>query len=74
MRDGSGEVVKDYLVRGIAPAAGYASIWRDEDEETTFVGHGGSCPGYRTQLAMSNKDKIAIVFMTNGQGTDTAPW
>jgi CubicO group peptidase (beta-lactamase class C family) len=122
MRDGSRKVVQDYLVRGIAPAAGYAStvedlakfaswqfsllenggrevlsantlremqrvhwvdpdwettwglgfaIWRDEDEETTFVGHGGSCPGYRTQLAMSPKDKIAVVFMTNGQGTNT---
>ncbi len=122
LRDGSREVVKDYLVRGIAPAAGYAStvedlarfaswqfrllenggnevlaahtlremqrvqwvdpdwkttwglgfaVWRDEDEKTTFVGHGGSCPGYRTQLAMSPKDKIAIVFMTNGQGVNT---
>lgn len=33
---------------------------------TTFVGHGGSCPGYKTQLSMSNKDKIAVIFMTNG--------
>ena len=35
-------------------------------DDTTFVGHGGSCPGYRTQLSMSNDDKIAVIFMTNG--------
>jgi hypothetical protein len=34
--------------------------------DTTFVGHGGSCPGYRTNLSMSNDDKIAVIFMTNG--------
>jgi len=120
LRDGSRKVVPDYLVRGIAPAAGFASTvedlarfaawqfrllreggdevlsantlkemqrvhWMDPDWETTwglgfsvsrrddktFVGHGGSCPGYRTQLLMSPKDKIAVVFMTNGQGTNT---
>ena len=120
LRDGSRKVVPDYLVRGIAPAAGFASTvedlarfaawqfrllgqggdevlsantlkemqrvhWMDPDWETTwglgfsvsrrddrtFVGHGGSCPGYRTQLLMSPKDKIAVIFMTNGQGTNT---
>lgn len=120
LRDGSRKVVPDYLVRGIAPAAGFASTvedlakfaswqfrvlsgedsdvlsrntlremqrvhWMDEDfgatrglgfsvsrrDGTTFVGHGGSCPGYRTQLTMSAKDKVAVIFMTNGQGTST---
>ena len=32
----------------------------------TFVGHGGSCPGYRTTLSMSNDDKVAVIVMTNG--------
>jgi CubicO group peptidase (beta-lactamase class C family) len=120
LRDGSRKVVPDYLVRGIAPAAGFTSTvedlarfaawqfrlledggdevlsvntlremqrvhWIDPDWETTwglgfsvsrrddktFVGHGGSCPGYRTQLLMSPKDRVAVVFMTNGQGTNT---
>ena len=34
-------------------------------DEKTFVGHGGSCPGFRTQLAMQNEDKIAVVSMVN---------
>jgi CubicO group peptidase (beta-lactamase class C family) len=120
LRDGSRKEIPPYQVRGIAPAAGFASTvedlarfaswqfrlrekggeevlsantlkemqrvhWLDVDwettrgigfsvsryEDTTIVGHGGSCPGYRTQLAMSPKDKVAIIFMTNGQGTST---
>jgi CubicO group peptidase (beta-lactamase class C family) len=31
----------------------------------TFVGHGGSCPGFRTQFSMQNDDKIAVVVMVN---------
>lgn len=114
-RDGKRTAIDFYRVRGIAPAAGYASTVEDlgrfaswqfrlleeggvevlhantlremqrvhfvgEDfqvhrglgfsvsrrNDTTFVGHGGSCPGYRTNLSMSNKDKIAVIFMTNG--------
>lgn len=33
--------------------------------ERTFVGHGGSCPGFRSQLTMQNDDRIATVFMAN---------
>lgn len=40
------------------------SITRRENK--TYVGHGGSCPGYRTELSMSNKDKLAVIVMTNG--------
>jgi CubicO group peptidase (beta-lactamase class C family) len=53
--------------------------WLDQDWETTwglgfsvsrrngkiFVGHGGNCPGYRTNLSMCPKDKIAVIVMTN---------
>lgn len=34
-------------------------------EDETFVGHGGSCPGFRSQFSMQNKDKIAVVVMVN---------
>ena len=37
---------------------------------TTYVGHGGSCPGYRTSLTLSPKSKIAVSCMINAQGTN----
>jgi CubicO group peptidase (beta-lactamase class C family) len=39
------------------------SVARRNDK--TFVGHGGSCPGFRTQVAIQNDDEIAVVFMAN---------
>jgi CubicO group peptidase (beta-lactamase class C family) len=120
MRDGSRKVIPPFSVRGIAPAAGFASTvedlarfaswqfrlldkggseilaantlkemqrvhWLDPNwtttrglgfsvsrrDGTTFVGHGGSCPGYRTNLSLSPKDKIAVIVMTNGH--DVSP-
>jgi CubicO group peptidase (beta-lactamase class C family) len=37
---------------------------------TSYVGHGGSCPGYRTALVLSPKTKIAVTIMINAQGTE----
>ncbi len=119
-RDGSRPTMPFYHVRGIAPAAGYAStvedlakfaswqfrllenggreilssntlremhrvhwldpdwkttwglgfsVWRHDDK--TFVGHGGSCPGYRTHLSLRPQEKFAAIFMTNAQGVST---
>jgi len=45
------------------------SISRRDDK--TFVGHGGSCPGYKTQLMMHPKEKIAVIVMTNAH--DVSP-
>jgi len=36
-------------------------------EGKTFVGHGGSCPGYESNLLLRPQDKIATTFMTNGR-------
>jgi hypothetical protein len=33
--------------------------------DKTFVGHGGSCPGYRTQIAIQREDGIGLVFLAN---------
>jgi len=33
--------------------------------EKTFVGHGGSCPGYRSNLDIQLDEKIATIAMTN---------
>jgi CubicO group peptidase (beta-lactamase class C family) len=48
------------------------AISRDDDR--TFVGHGGSCPGYRSQLLMNDDDEIAAVFMANASGVDTGKY
>ena len=42
--------------------------WRDDGK--TFVGHGGSCPGYRTQLTMRPDEKIATITMVNAIDAD----
>jgi CubicO group peptidase (beta-lactamase class C family) len=42
------------------------SVWRYKDK--TFVGHGGYCPGYRTQLTLCPQEKIAVIVMTNAVG------
>ncbi|HUQ79684.1 MAG TPA: serine hydrolase domain-containing protein, partial [Gemmatimonadaceae bacterium] len=39
------------------------SAWRSGDKG--FVGHGGSCPGYQTQLLLKPDERIAAVSMTN---------
>ena len=45
-------------------------VWRHGDK--TFVGHGGSCPGYRTQLTLKLDEKIATIVMTNTFDTDAS--
>ncbi|HZD31889.1 MAG TPA: serine hydrolase domain-containing protein, partial [Candidatus Angelobacter sp.] len=33
--------------------------------DKTYVGHGGSCPGYRTQLSMRNADELGVIVLMN---------
>jgi len=47
-------------------------IWKSGDK--IFVGHDGSCPGYRTALLISRTDKIATVFLSNAQSLDSQDW
>lgn len=44
-------------------------IWRSGEQ--TFVGHGGYCPGYQSQLLLQPATKVATVFMTNSNGIDS---
>jgi len=44
------------------------AVWRSGDK--TFVGHGGSCPGFRSQLLIKTDERVATVFMANAQGVD----
>jgi CubicO group peptidase (beta-lactamase class C family) len=39
------------------------SVWRTDDK--TFVGHGGSCPGYLSHFALRPQEKFAAIFMVN---------
>lgn len=43
-------------------------VWREDEE--TFVGHGGSCPGFRSQLALQPGSQLAAAFATNANGVD----
>lgn len=45
------------------------AVWRDKDK--TFVGHGGSCPGFKAHLLMKTDEEVAVVVMANAQGVDT---
>jgi len=48
------------------------SVWRSG--EKTFVGHGGSCPGFRSQLLIKPDEKVATVFMANAQGVNASQY
>jgi len=50
---------------GTARGLGFG-VWRWGDE--TFTGHGGSCPGYRSHLALQTDDRVATVFAANVLG------
>jgi len=39
-----------------------------EQNGSTMVGHGGSCPGFLTSLSINVKDKLGIIVMVNAQG------
>jgi CubicO group peptidase (beta-lactamase class C family) len=122
-RDGAREPLTLLQVRGIAPAAGFAStvedlagfaswqfrlletgetevlsantlremhrvhwvdrdwtthwglgfaVWRNDDK--TFVGHGGGCPGYRSHLMLQTDEKFAAVVMTNAMGVNAGKY
>lgn len=51
----------------VAWGLGFA-VWKGEDKR--FVGHGGSCPGYRTHLAIQPEKKISTIFMSNAMGVN----
>jgi CubicO group peptidase (beta-lactamase class C family) len=47
---------------------GFAT-WRTDGE--TYVGHGGSCPGYRSSFSLDPKDRVGAVFMANASGVNS---
>ncbi len=122
-RDGKRRPMPFFSVRGIAPAAGFASTaedlsrfaswqfrlyakggnevlkantlremhrihWIEPDFETSyglgfsvwrndgklFVGHGGSCPGFRTHILLRPEERLAAVFLSNAQGVNSGQY
>ena len=47
---------------------GFAT-WKDGG--TVFVGHGGSCPGFRTAFTLDPEKKDGVVVMANARGVNT---
>jgi CubicO group peptidase (beta-lactamase class C family) len=45
------------------------TVWRSG--EKTFVGHGGTCPGYRTQLLLKPDERVATIVMANALGVNS---
>lgn len=54
---------------------GFGIYPEDEQQttETTFVGHGGACPGFRTSLKLQPDTKIAAIVMINAEGARASP-
>jgi CubicO group peptidase (beta-lactamase class C family) len=79
-RKGGEEVLRSNTLREM-----HRVHWVDPDLETmwglgfsvsksegkVFVGHGGSCPGFRTELLLKTDEKLATIFMANAQGVNT---
>ena len=122
-RDGTRAPLPIFQVRGIAPAAGFASTARDlakfaewqfrvlsskedktldprtlremqhahwvdpdlkifwglgfavwKDGENVFVGHGGSCPGFRTSVTLKPDDKVGVIVLANASGVNAGKY
>jgi CubicO group peptidase (beta-lactamase class C family) len=57
----------------------FATTWGlgfavSRSENKTFVGHGGSCPGFRTHLLLKPDEKIATIVMANALGVNPSAW
>ncbi len=44
-------------------------MWRENDR--TFVGHAGTCPGAQSQLLIRPQDRIAVIVLSNALGVET---
>ncbi|MBN1272558.1 MAG: serine hydrolase [Candidatus Aminicenantes bacterium] len=79
LENGGKEILKSSTLREM-----HRVHWMDPDWKTswglgfsvyevdgrTFVGHGGSCPGYRSTLMIDPQKKWAFVVMINAQGVN----
>lgn len=45
------------------------TVWNSHGN--MYAGHGGICAGYRSQITLLPKEKIAVVFLTNSSGVNS---
>jgi CubicO group peptidase (beta-lactamase class C family) len=83
LKNGGSEILKATTLREM-----HRVHWVEPDFETLWglgfqvwhkgskmsVGHGGSCPGYRSHLLLVPEDKVATVFLSNAQGVSALAW
>ncbi len=76
--DGEQEILKSSTLREMQRVQ-----WMDPDWDTTrglgfgvyrsngrtYVGHGGSCPGYRSRFLLDTKSEIGVIVLANATGT-----
>jgi CubicO group peptidase (beta-lactamase class C family) len=79
-RKGGEEVLKSNTLREMQRVhwvdPDFETMWGlgfavSKNEDKMFVGHGGSCPGFRTQLLLKTDEKLATIFLANAQGVNT---
>ena len=56
---------------GATLGLGFA-VFREQGK--TFIGHGGTCPGFYTALLLKPDEKIATVLFVNAQGVRAGQW
>jgi len=83
LEDGGQEILKASTLRNMHRVHWVNPDWNTtwglgfsvyESDGGTRLGHGGSCPGYRSNITMSPKDKVAIVVMINAGGTNPSKY
>ncbi len=80
LRTGGHEVLKASTLREMQRVQWVDPDWRStrglgfrvrHEGSETLVGHYGSCPGYRTEITLNPRRKLAAVVMINAMGVDT---
>lgn len=83
LKNGGAEVLKATTLREMHrlhwAEPDFETIWGigyaiERENNKVFVGHGGSCPGYRTALLLMPEERIATVFMANAQNVEAEGW
>ena len=74
LRTGKADVLKASTLREMQRVQFIDPSWKvswglgfqvEHKDKDTFVGHGGSCPGYKTALRLRPQDETAVIFMDN---------
>lgn len=72
LRTGKADILKASTLREMQRVQYTDPSWKvtwglgfavDHKDKDTFVGHGGSCPGYKTNLRLRMQDEMATIFM-----------